>query len=55
MSRKLIYLGMIVGGWVGWWAGGAIGLGLMGTFLVSTLGSFAGVYLAWRMTQDLLD
>lgn len=55
MSRKLIYLGMIVGGWVGWWAGGAIGLGLMGTFLTSTVGSFGGVYLAWWITRDFLE
>lgn len=55
MSRKLIYIGMIVGGWAGWWLGDRIGLGLMGSLLVSTLGSFAGVYLAWRLTRDYLD
>jgi len=55
MSRKLIYIGMILGGWAGWWLGDRIGLGLMGSLLVSTVGSFAGVYLAWRLTQDYLD
>ena len=36
-------------------AGDYVGLGLMGTFLVSTLGSIAGVYLAWRITTDYLE
>ena len=55
MSRKLIYLGMIVGGWVGWWAGGAIGLELMGTFLASSVGSFAGIFLTWWITRNFLE
>ena len=54
MERRMIYVGMFLGGWVGWWIGGKIGLELMGTFLVSTLGSFAGIYLTWRiMREDL--
>lgn len=55
MSRRMIYIGMIIGGWVGWWAGERVGLGLMGTLLASTFGSLAGVYLAWRLTQDFLE
>ncbi len=45
MNRLLMFVGMTLGGYVGWWAGDYVGLEIMGTFLVSTLGSFAGVYL----------
>jgi outer membrane lipoprotein SlyB len=55
MSRLLIFIGMIVGGYVGWFAGDYMGLGLMTTFLVSTLGSIAGVYVGWRIMRDYLE
>ena len=54
MDRRMIYIGMILGGWVGWWAGDYVGLGIMGTLLVSTLGSSAGIYLTWRLMRDYL-
>ncbi len=54
MDKRMIYVGMFLGGWVGWWVGDKVGLELMGTFLVSTLGSFAGIYLTWRLMRDYL-
>jgi hypothetical protein len=54
MSRLMIFTGMILGGYVGWFAGDYMGLGLMTTFLVSSLGSAAGVYVAWRIMRDYL-
>jgi hypothetical protein len=36
MVRSLGFVGMTLGGHLGWWAGDCIGLGLMGTFLVSS-------------------
>ena len=54
MNRRMIYIGMILGSWVGWWAGGYVGMGLMGTFVVSSLGSFAGLFLAWWIVEDHL-
>ena len=54
MNRLLMFLGMTLGGYVGWWAGEYIGFGIIGTFLVSSLGSIAGVYLAWRIIERLL-
>ena len=54
MTRLLMFVGMTVGGYVGWWAGDAIGFGLMGTFLVSTIGSLAGVYAAWKVLTNYL-
>ena len=52
MSRPPIFIGMTIGGYVGWWAGDYFGLGLMTTFLFSTLGSAIGVYVAWRLMRD---
>ncbi len=49
MDRRMIYIGMILGGWVGWWVGGYVGLG---PFFASSLGSFAGVYLTWRIMRN---
>lgn len=55
MYRLLIFVGMTVGGYVGWWAGEYLGFGLMTTFAVSSLGSIVGVYLGWRVARDYLD
>ena len=54
MNRMLMFIGLTVGGYLGWWAGEAIGFGLMGTFLVSSLGSLVGIYVAWRVIVDYL-
>ncbi len=55
MNRLLMFVGMTVGGYVGWWAGEYVGFGLMGTFLVSSLGSMVGIYVTWRITRDYLS
>ena len=54
MNRLFMFIGMTVGGYVGWWVGDAIGFGLMGTFLVSTLGSLVGIYVVWKVLADYL-
>lgn len=54
MHRALMFAGMTLGGYVGWWAGEYVGLGLMGAFLVSSLGSAVGVYLVWRILSEYL-
>ena len=55
MYRLLIFIGMILGGYVGWWAGEYVGLGFMGAFLVSSVGSAVGVYLVWKLERYYLD
>ena len=55
VNRLLLFVGMMVGSYVGWWAGDYIGFGLMGTFLVSSLGSLVGIYVAWRVLVDYLS
>ena len=54
MDRRMIYVGMMLGGWIGWWAGDRLGLELMGTFLASSAGSFVGIYVTWRIMRDYL-
>jgi len=54
MSRLLTTMGMILGGYLGWWAAGALGFGLMSTFLVSCLGSAAGVFIGWKIANEYL-
>ena len=55
MNRFLIFIGMLVGGYVGWWIGDYLDLGLMGAFLVSVLGSAVGVYLGWKVGLSYFD
>lgn len=55
MTRLMMFLGMTLGGYVGWWAGEAMGFDFMGTFLVSSLGSMAGIFVAWKVLVDYLS
>ena len=55
MNRLTMFIGMTVGGAVGWWAGECLGLGLMATFLVSSLGSLLGIYGVWWILREYLD
>lgn len=50
--KLLMFIGITVGGGVGWWLGSAGGMGV--AFLVSTVGSAAGVYGAYRLDRDYL-
>jgi hypothetical protein len=55
MNRLLMFVGMTVGGYIGWWAGEEMGLGMMGALGVSTIGSLVGVYLAWKVLTNYLS
>ena len=55
VRRLLAFIGMTVGGAVGWWVGEYLVLGFVTTFLVSSLGSLVGVYGAWWIMRDYLD
>jgi hypothetical protein len=44
---------MTVCGWAGWWLGANVGF--MTGFLLSGVGSMAGVYLGWRVHRDYLE
>ena len=52
MNRLLIFIGMILGGYAGWFAGDYMDMRLTGTFLVSSLGALSVCYVAWRIARD---
>lgn len=52
MKRLLIFVGMVVGGWIGWRLGERFGI--MAAFIISTLGSLGGVILGWRIGRTHL-
>ena len=53
VSKFCIFVGMTVMGWIGWWLGEKAGF--MTAFLLSGVGSMAGVYLGWRLCRDYLE
>jgi hypothetical protein len=55
MERLLMFIGMTIGGYVGWWAGDCFGFDLMGEFLVSSVGSILGIVVAWRIITTRLN
>ena len=52
MNKLCIFLGLTIFGWIGWWLGKRFGL--MTGYLLSFLGSLAGVYVGWRVNRHLL-
>ena len=50
--RLLMFVGMTVGGAVGWWLGSYGGIWM--ALVVSAIGSLAGVYVVYRLTRDYL-
>jgi hypothetical protein len=46
-------VGTTIGSYAGWAAGEAVGLGFVGAFLVSGVGSIVGVYAGWKLAQKL--
>ena len=53
MQKLCIFIGMVVLSSVGWWLGSYVGI--VTAFLVSGVGSAAGVYLGWRIHRDFLE
>ncbi|MCM2274438.1 MAG: hypothetical protein NDI75_06590 [Candidatus Didemnitutus sp.] len=51
MNRLCLFAGMMLGSYLGWFAGSALGMELFGCFLLSGLGSLAGVYAGWKFAQ----
>lgn len=49
MEKMTGFLGMSVGGWIGWWAGAHVGF--MTAFMVSMVGTGAGLYVARRLAD----
>ncbi len=51
MNRLLIFAGTAVCGYLGWLLGEAIGFEFFGCFLLSGVGSIAGVYAGWKAAR----
>lgn len=55
MTRLLIFIGILVGGYLGCWVSDYFGFGLSVTFLLGSLGSAVGVFLGWKLGRDYFD
>ena len=53
MSKLLAWVGATLGGAVGWWAGAP--MGMMTAFVLSVVGTGAGLYLGRWAAERLLD
>ncbi|MFI5335419.1 MAG: hypothetical protein ACHQ5A_01455 [Opitutales bacterium] len=51
MVKLCIFAGSTFAGYAGWFLGEALGLGFYGSFLLSGVGSVAGVWLGWKVAQ----
>lgn len=51
--KLFIFIGMSLGGWIGWWIGDHAGIWT--AFLLSSAGSILGVYVGWRIGRNLLE
>lgn len=55
MNRFLYMVGASVGSWAGWMLGEKISNAMSVAFLLSSLGTFVGIYAAWRIIRDYLN
>ena len=53
MLKLSIFVAVTVLGWVGWWLGAKVGIGT--AFTVSSIGSFAGIWVGYRLYRDYLE
>jgi hypothetical protein len=53
MNKLCIFIGMTLSGWIGWRFGEQFGF--LPAFLLSGVGSMAGVYVGWRINRDYLS
>jgi len=51
MIKLLIWIGIFVGGWIGWYLGDLVGFEFFGSFMVSSVGSIAGVIIGWKIAN----
>ncbi|MBI4623480.1 MAG: hypothetical protein HY736_09725 [Verrucomicrobia bacterium] len=55
MTKLCILVGTTVGGYGGWAIGDALDLGFGWAFVLSGVGSVAGVYAGWKLAQKLAE
>jgi hypothetical protein len=50
MEKLFLLVGTTLGGYLGWWLG--MQVGMMTAFMLSIVGTGAGLYLARRISRD---
>lgn len=51
MIKLLCWISVFVGGTIGWWLGARFGFGW--AFILSSIGSIAGVFVGWKIADNL--
>lgn len=51
MDKLCIFTGMMIGSYAFWYIGERCGFEFMGCFILSGIGSMAGVYAGWKTAQ----
>ena len=52
MQRLTYIVCLTVFGWIGWWLGNKLGIGT--AFVLSSIGTFFGVWVGYRINRDYL-
>ena len=55
VNKLCIFVGITLGGYIGWWSGEQCGFGFFANFLLSGLGSILGVYAGWKLARKLSE
>lgn len=55
MTKLCIFVGTTIGGYAGWGIGDALGFGFGWAFVLSGVGSMAGVYAGWKLAQKIAE
>jgi hypothetical protein len=53
MYKMLIFLGMTVFSWIGWWIGERYSITT--AFVLSGIGSIIGVYAGWKINHEYFE
>lgn len=51
MTKLFCWIGVFAGGWLGWFLGSFLGIGW--AFTLSSLGSIAGVFIGWKIANEI--
>ena len=55
MNKLCIFIGTTIGGYLGWWLGATLGWDFFTNFILSGVGSLAGVYVSTKLARKFLD
>ena len=53
MNKLCIFVGLTIGSYLGWWVGAQ--WSMMMAFIVSSIGSLAGVYAGWKINRNFFS